>query len=385
MVFTPSFVIVRIKGSTTTAHSSSSIHPFVVDWTGCDHDTPTDAMSGTLSQQDVNLATATPMEIVQSPTSYLAQERASLKHRLSESEVAQEPAKRQRTDHDREGEDVKMENAPSTTTTTTPPLSFPVKTFESTNPRMGDDLMSLYGTVDFAEQFKRLKDPITGKNPNKLRQTFKPHITDLAGRNKPLDKANELFAILNYPDEEYHIQKVMGKELVKRDHLGNEVAGHDPVQKILARLGDAVKMTPGKLPEGEWGAFFAEETKKALVAPVKNDKGPAAVMRASQQHSVSAPSSPLPSHRHAGPRVQLRQNTKRRYDDDAFEGYGDGYEDAEMSVDDDETRSTASGTLRKKRRKESTTVRYDIYDVFFDQFLQSNTILSSREAMLEAY
>jgi hypothetical protein len=314
-------------------------------------------MSGTIAQENDDLTTATPMETVQSPTSYLAQERASLKHRLSESEDVQQPAKRQRTDHDRE-EDVKMEDAPSTTTVpTAPPFSFPVKTFEPTSPRIGDDLMSLYGMVEFADRFKRITDPVTGKNPNKLRKTFAPHITDLAGRNKPLDKPQELYALLNYPDEEYHIQKVMGKELVKRDHLGNEVHGHDPLNNILAKLGDAVKMTPGKLPDGEWTAFFNDETKKAAPT-VKTDKGPAAVVRASQQHSVSAPSSPLPSHRHAGPRVQLRQNTKRRYDDDAFEGYGDGYEDGEMSVDDDETRSTASGTLRKKRRKESTTVRY---------------------------
>jgi hypothetical protein len=284
------------------------------------------------------------------------QQKTSLKHRLDEDVDVNEQNKRQRTDHDREA-DVKMHALPSVNVTLPPS---PGQSSAASRLHCGLDLLSLYGLDDMVNRLRRT-DPSTGEKTNILRKSYVKQIKDLPGtvKMKPLEKPTpgELFGILNYPDEEWQIQKVMGKELVKRDHVGDPIPGHDPAAALLAKLGNAVKMTPGQLPAAEhakWANILdmgnKEPKPSAAVAVAPIVKGPTAAARQSTHYSSSAPTSPMPGH--GGIRAR-RQGTKRRYDDDSFEGYGEDYVDdhgetaSNGGVED--TRSL-NGTVRKKRK-----------------------------------
>jgi len=287
------------------------------------------------------------------------QQRTSAKHKLDEEADVHGSNKRQRTDHDR-GTEVKVDAAPSLNVILRPS---DVQPSAVSRLHCGVDLLSLYGLNDMAKRLRRT-DPVTGEKTNKLRQSYAGNIKDLPGtfKMKPLEKPTpgDLFGILNYPDEEWQIQKVMGKELVKRNLLGNPTPGHDPKATLLAKLGNAVKMTPGPLPAAEhakWATILDMGNKEvkpsvpAATAPIV--KGPTAVARASTHYSSSAPTSPLPGHK--GIRAR-RQGTKRRYDDDSFEGYGEDYVDDHGDTDD--TRSL-NGTVRKKRKAVSFKIWED--------------------------
>jgi len=283
------------------------------------------------------------------------QQKASLKHKLDEEADVHESNKRQRTDHDRDT-DVKVEAVPSLNVILPPSDAQPSA---ASILHCGIDVLSLYGLDDVVNSLRRT-DPTTGEKTNILRKSYVKQIKDLPGtfKMKPLEKPTpgELFGILNYPDEEWQIQKVMGKELVKRNHLGNPIPGHDPAASLLAKLSNAVKMTPGQLPPAEhakWATILDmgnKEVKPAVpVAAAPVNRGPTAAARTAH-YSSSAPTSPLPGH--AGIRAR-RQGTKRRYDDDSFEGYGEDYVDDHADTASnggvEDTRSL-NGTVRKKRK-----------------------------------
>ena len=296
------------------------------------------------------------------------QQKTSLKHKLDEEADVHESNKRQRTDHDRDT-DVKVEAVPSLNVILPP--SDAQRSAASTL-HCGVDVLSLYGLDDMVNRLRRT-DPTTGEKTNILRKSYVKQIKDLPGtfKMKPLEKPTpgELFGILNYPDEEWQIQKVMGKELVKRDHLGNPIPGHDPAASLLAKLSNAVKMTPGQLPAAEhakWATILDMGNKEvkpaapAAAAPIA--RGPTAAARQSTHYSSSAPTSPLPGH--GGIRAR-RQGTKRRYDDDSFEGYGEDYVDdhgdTASNVGVEDTRSL-NGTVRKKRKAVSSGLGFTIWE-----------------------
>jgi hypothetical protein len=221
------------------------------------------------------------------------------------------------------------------------------------------DLFSLYNLNSLAVSVART-DPVTGEK-RKLRKSYKGKLTayDLPGRNEPVrhepGTPGGLLSLLDFPDEEWHIQKVAG---------GKEVRSTLP-ESIQSRLTKAMTMEKGDIP-----GFDASILGLDIPPPYTSQQH-------SQQSSLKRSSSmafggvdikpslsPLPT---SLPSTQLNGSTgiaaqqatsnspyplvqqttddnlarprragkKRRYDDESFEGYGEGF------VDDD--RGGASG------------------------------------------
>jgi len=294
-------------------------------------------------------AQASSFDASQEPT------KASTKHRLSEEVEVQGQSKRQRTDHERE-QDVNMADAPPANTPFFYKLGSTV--VPRSSPHVSDDLMSMYG-LDAMQQSVRRAVPGFPDSGVKLRKSYDGKVKDLEGKVKNTTRPGMLFSLLQYPDEEWQVQKVMGKELISWDHEGNEIPGRDPAEALLAKLGHATMSGPGRLPVDErakWQSLLGSDDFNGKSARV--EKGPAAAVKSQPHYSNSAPGSPRGTH--TGPRPK-RQGTKRRYHDDAFEGYGEGFVDdhldnVSISGADDDTRSVG-GSAIKKRRKVGTKPR----------------------------
>lgn len=167
---------------------------------------------------------------------------------------------------------------------------------------------------------------MTGEKINKMRKSYEGKIKSfgLAGRNRAvkheLGKIAGLMELVQWPDEEWHNQKVLGKEVEKG--LG---------EVLLAKLDLAMKMEPGPVPNNEtWEDLLGHEKIKPIPSPAdvpmkKSLPIPANTVRLSSQNN--APNTvATPSAEVARPK---RSGKKRRYDEHSFEGYGEGY------VDDD--------------------------------------------------
>lgn len=208
-------------------------------------------------------------------------------------------------------------------------------------PHGTQNLMELYGLTNIATSVLR-KDPVTGAKINVLRKSYEGKIKELSGKNKAKVAPREFTNLMQYPDEEWDIQKVHGKEVENGLPDG-----------IMAELEKAVKMLPGKLPEEDqrnWDSFLNEpgDSKKlddaTAAAAVNEEKGNTSRSRTTSQHAKYTSSifnePPRPK----------RQGTKRRYNDEAFEGYGEGFvddgADSASFTDESDVR-----TLKKKRRK----------------------------------
>jgi len=209
----------------------------------------------------------------------------------------------------------------------------------------------MYG-LDAMQQSVRRAVPGLPDSGIKLRKSYDGKVKDLEGKVKNTTRPGMLFSLLQYPDEEWQVQKVMGKELISWDHEGNEIPGRDPAEALLAKLGHATMSGPGRLPVDErakWQSLLGSDDFNGKSARV--EKGPAAAVKSQPHYSNSAPGSPRGTH--TGPRPK-RQGTKRRYHDDAFEGYGEGFVDdhldnVSISGADDDTRSVGGSAIKKRR------------------------------------
>lgn len=193
-------------------------------------------------------------------------------------------------------------------------------------------MLALYGLNDIAASVART-DPKTGEKINKLRKSYEGKIKELglSGKNKAVSIPNEFTGLIAFPDEEWHVQKLMGKEL-----------GRGLSEDILSKLAAATTLAPGKLPADEhdrWRNILAiEETPRNPVQPA-NKAAPNTAPLANLA-SISRPEIPRPK----------RKGTERRYDDKSYEGYGDAFaDDAGTGASDDGDDGTS--VARKKRRK----------------------------------
>lgn len=184
---------------------------------------------------------------------------------------------------------------------------------------------------------------------NKLRRSYDGKIKQLeiSGKNKSVKQPGELASIMDFPDEEWYNQKVFGKEVTQG--LSDEVK---------TKLERSLNMLPGKLPSAErekWEDFVnLDDAAKAKTSTTAGQKKPQ--QAASAKLGIPAlprrPSIALsPADRIARPE---RTGKKRRYDDNSFEGYGDGFvDDADRSgystpfAEEDSRAMTA----KKKRRR----------------------------------
>lgn len=196
-------------------------------------------------------------------------------------------------------------------------------------------------------------DPVTGEKINKMRKSYEGKIKSfgLAGRNKAVKhepgKSAGLMELVQWPDEEWHNQKVVGKEVEKG--LGDA---------LLAKLDRAMKMEPGPVPNNEiWEDLLGHEKAKQILAPAdvpakKSIPNPTNTVRPNIQSNTTNTIA-----RAAGEVARpKRSGKKRRYDEDSFEGYGEGYVDddgdpggAGYSSGDGEG-SRRGGSSKKKRK-----------------------------------
>ncbi|KAI9790230.1 MAG: hypothetical protein M1816_005255, partial [Peltula sp. TS41687] len=268
-------------------------------------------------------------------------------------------------------------------------------------PHPTQDLLSLYSLQPLAATVART-DPVTGEK-RKIRKTYKGKIQQfgLAGRNQevkhPEGKPGGLVEMMHWPEEEWHSQKVAGKEI--ENGLG---------ETTWAKLERAMKLSRGPLPGFDAGvlgldnpAAVLQEMKKSsqqsssvnntrlapntttnttttttvnqpTAAAAAKTTNPARPTTTTTNNNTSLPLPP-PSTSTTEAARPKRTGKKRRYDEHSFEGYGEGFIDDELGVtttsDRDEQRQqrrnsttnstsvsvSGGGGANKKRKKNTTT------------------------------
>lgn len=193
--------------------------------------------------------------------------------------------------------------------------------------------MDLYNLNDVALSVARKNE--SGEKINKLRKSFENYVKDLPGRDKVHRENLELRNLSVFPDEEWHVHKVSGKEL-----------SNGLTDSMLAKLEKATNMGAGKLPENEdskWKSIVESEGQAAKLQPQQPNS--------SKRPSDAAPQYPATSPTTSEPGRPSRRGTKRRYNDESFEGYGEGYvDDAAESISLDNG-DDGDGNLTGKRKR----------------------------------
>ncbi|KAI9827518.1 MAG: hypothetical protein M1832_004868 [Thelocarpon impressellum] len=227
-------------------------------------------------------------------------------------------------------------------------------------PHPSHDLVSLYNLQPLAATVART-DPVTGEK-RAIRKTYKGKIKafGLAGRDKevkhPEGQPGGLLEMAFWPAEEWHVQKVAGKQFTKG--LSDDT---------FARLERAMTMEPGPMPGFDASILGldtpapapAVDAKKALQQGNSNTRqsgqttANGTVPRPAAATAAGTPPTGDPSR-------PKRAGRKRRYDEHSFEGYGEGFVDDDVDMgggdystsEKEDKRSTTSGG--KKRRKKNS-------------------------------
>ncbi len=219
------------------------------------------------------------------------------------------------------------------------------------NSLLTSNLISLYGLDGLAATVART-DPQTGEKINKMRKSYEGQLKTfgLSGRNKSVkhdpSKGMGLSEMAAWPEEEWHNQKVHGKDV--KDGMP---------EAMKAKLEKAMAMLPGPVPENEkWEDLLGiEKVKPADAGKDKNGKNVATGKPSGQQtNGIKPPNNAASNNSQVPEPIRARRTTKkRRYDEGSFEGYGEGYVDDEMEggYTSGESRSTKNSAGNRKRRK----------------------------------
>ena len=217
-------------------------------------------------------------------------------------------------------------------------------------PPLTQNLISLYGLQPLAATVART-DPVTGEKINKMRKSYENHLKTmpLAGRNKPVkhdeSKGMGLLDLTRWPEEEWQNQKVHGKDVHK---------GVPP--NIMDKLDKAMQMSPGPVPNNnDWEDLLGHDKPK----PVDhNTKVPKPLNKnAKPNGQVNGTSTPTEANR------PKRSAKKRRYDDQSFEGYGEGFVDDDVDLggySSGDTQFSRRSGSNKKRKKVNHSYFYDL-------------------------
>ncbi|MCJ1314269.1 hypothetical protein MMC25_007949 [Agyrium rufum] len=261
------------------------------------------------------------------------------------------------------------------------PLLLSQKSYQPQLPNPTQDLLSVFGLSKLISTVTRV-DPKTGEKINKMRRSYEGQVKSfgLAGRNKSV-KHDEgapggFLEMMQWPEEEWRNQKVFGNEIEK---------GLSSATK--EKLSKAFKLEKGLVPSrnDEWENILGHDRLKppppgqATAMQGKKKEGvvntaaglqiPSISTKAGKQvngrmNVTSAATSPDPSV--PGPNEAARPKRvarKRRYDEDSYVGYGEGYEDDEEERGttggnggyDSDTGSKLSSNSRKRRKKVSSS------------------------------
>ncbi len=194
-------------------------------------------------------------------------------------------------------------------------------------PELTHDLLSVYHLHAIVASVART-DPVTGEKINRLRKSYEGKVKalGLAGRNRAVkhekDKMIGLAALADWPEEEWQNQKVMGRDVSK----GLPGA-------TRAKLEKAMRMQPGPVPNNtEWEDLLGFE--KVAPVPAVMESAPKGVSKkevpTGKANGVTNGARLKTGKASAadGPRPK-RSGKKRRYDEQSFEGYGEGFVDDE--------------------------------------------------------
>ncbi|KAL8693390.1 MAG: hypothetical protein Q9218_001782 [Villophora microphyllina] len=225
-------------------------------------------------------------------------------------------------------------------------------------PHLQQDLLALFGLQPLAATVART-DPITGEKINKMRKSYEGQVKrlGLAGRNRAVkhnqEKSMGLLQITQLPAEEWHIQRVHGRDV--RNGLP---------EATVQKLSSVMQMEPGpgkKSAEYDWDDLLGIEKVKPLPnmddlskKPVRPDIGPK--LNGQTNGIRIAPNNALVTEANR----PKRAGKKRRYDDLSFEGYDETFLDDEGDMLGDlGNKSSEDGSRKggaaKKRKKDYTS------------------------------
>lgn len=213
-------------------------------------------------------------------------------------------------------------------------------------PHLTQDLLAVFGLQPLAASVAR-NDPVTGAKINKMRKSYEGKVKtfQLAGRNRAVKheagKSVGLVELATWPEEEWHNQKVLGKEV----HKGFSSAA-------LVKLEKAMHMQPGPLPNNnEWEDYLGHEKAKPIAPTTEQtSKKPAHVENTTKANGLTNGARVDGGKGSSSELIRpKRTGRKRRYDEHSFEGYGEGY------VDDDGDTMIGGGYSSGEGSRKSTT------------------------------
>lgn len=214
---------------------------------------------------------------------------------------------------------------------------------------VSQNLISDYGLDEVHSRVRR-NDPVTGEKINKLRKSYVGIVKTLhiAGSSKEVLSPNAWIDVDNPHDPKGLMDKhtvETGMEVIDGlqvpQYAGVWKVEVPPVEKsrkqgLLAKLGTAVQMAPGKLQDGEkWRKMLGDD------AGVKKPAAP--LVSALKVPGVTQSARPSPR---MGPSLGRTQRTgaKRSYDDASFSGYNETFDEPERPM-------SQADVMRKKQRK----------------------------------
>lgn len=197
-------------------------------------------------------------------------------------------------------------------------------------------------------------DPATGEKINRLRKSYEGKLKGLglAGRNKAVKneggQSGGLRHLMMWPEEEWQIQKVHGKEIKVAE-------AESALHKLQMR---AMKLEPGPLPNSEYWEDVLGHEKSSKHINIESGKRAVSTPNA-MRPVVHTNGAPVGTAAGASERLRPTRGKKRHYDDNSFVGYGEGFVD-----DEDEAAMYSNGEDRsgKKKRKKVCRIR-DTFDV----------------------
>jgi hypothetical protein len=190
--------------------------------------------------------------------------------------------------------------------------------------------MSVYGLNDILRGVARI-DPESDAKINSMRKSYEGQVKsfELAGLNKPIKK--DLKPPFN------------PGRLMSTYRIPPQTEGFDIDAYLEETLPLAMQFQPGKLgkKQEEWNRLLGNEKPKVIPLPATQLVQPTAAVQPNGRQPVRRPQQELHRPRRVGKR--------RRYDDDSYEGYADGY------VDEDQSESEGDrGSARKRQRKQDS-------------------------------
>lgn len=201
-------------------------------------------------------------------------------------------------------------------------------------PNTAADLFAAYGLEALSMSVERYKPD--GSKSVKMRKSYKTWVRELGvnGNFDSIKKEREapdsMFMMMLTPQDAWDAEHTRGKEIEKG------------LDSVLPSMGQAFTMAKGKIPKAKWNSAVLGE----VAAPVPK---PAPIVQNGAKAPITNPG--VPRNKSDLPRPK-RNIKKRTYDDNTFEGYGEGYVDDDShetgySTNDGDER----GVGRKKLKK----------------------------------